>query len=224
MLKPRQRITKKKLKEDKLVTFYFQASQWFEENSKYVYGGLAALVIIAAAGWFYISSSGEAQKMASVEFLRASRAFDEGRIQSAMTQFQDVVNNYGQSDYGVLSRFFLAKCHYLQNDYEKALEQYQAFLDKYSGIDHFKVSALGGVAASQEQLGQHESAANTFIKAANEYPESFYASQYLLRAARNYEIAEQKDKAVALYEQIIDDYPDSQEKNEAIILMQMTKG
>jgi TolA-binding protein len=224
MLKPRQRITKKKLKEDKLVTFYFKASQWFEENSKYVYGGLAALVIIAAATWFYISSSGETQKLASVEFLRASRAFDEGRVQSAMTQFQDVVNNYGGSNYGVLSRFFLAKCHYLQNDYEQALEQYQSFLNKYSGIDHFETAALGGVAASQEQLGQFETAANTYVKAANKYPDSFFASQYLLRAARNYEMAEQKDKAVSLYEQIIDDYPESQEKNEAIILMQLAKG
>ena len=53
MLKPRERMSKKDLKEDKLVIYYGKAMNLLDEYSRYVYLGAAALIIIIAAFMFF---------------------------------------------------------------------------------------------------------------------------------------------------------------------------
>ena len=55
MLKPKKRITRKEIKQDKLVTIYFKVNDWLNENSKYVVGVGIALVIIIAAAFIFSS-------------------------------------------------------------------------------------------------------------------------------------------------------------------------
>ena len=52
MLKPRKQITKKQLKEDSLVTFYFKAQEWLEVHGKTLMIAAAA-VLLAIAGFAY---------------------------------------------------------------------------------------------------------------------------------------------------------------------------
>ncbi len=49
MLKPQKKISRREIKEDKLVTTYFEARKWIEENTKivtYIVGGIVALIVI----------------------------------------------------------------------------------------------------------------------------------------------------------------------------------
>ena len=47
MLKPKKKISKREIKEDKLVTTYFEATTWYQANKKLVNGILTAVVILA---------------------------------------------------------------------------------------------------------------------------------------------------------------------------------
>ena len=53
MLKPKKKITKREIKEDKLVTTYFELRQWIDQNRKRVSSVSFMVIIAAAATWFY---------------------------------------------------------------------------------------------------------------------------------------------------------------------------
>ena len=55
MLTPRKRITKKQLKEDKLVTLYAKSRDWVEANFKLV-SGAAAVILLLIVGCVTIRS------------------------------------------------------------------------------------------------------------------------------------------------------------------------
>ena len=66
-LKPLRHVKKKEIKEDKLVTTYFQTRDYFEENKKKIFqigGGLIALIVLVT---FWVSSKKGAEYDASYE-------------------------------------------------------------------------------------------------------------------------------------------------------------
>ena len=221
MLKPRKRLTKKKLKEDKLVTFYFKATAWVEANSKYLTAGAVAVVLLFVAIYAYSNSLKSAERAASVELARAMRAYENSDYQNALTLLTNLVENYGNTPSGKLGYFYLANSFYQTGDYQNARKYYEKFASSFDGDPHILSSAMGGVAACYEQEQQYLEAAQQYLKVVKKYPKSIFAPQYLLRAARCYTLAEQPEKAKELYDRIIQEYPDSREKDEAVMLKSM---
>jgi len=221
MLAPRKRITKKDLKEDKLITFYAQARNWIENNSKIVFGALAAIVIIVVATVVISQNRQQAEKKASVEFAKAVRVYETGDYQQALTLFSSLVENYGSTDSGTMGRLYLAKCFYKNDDPVNAREQYQKFASSFDKSKHFRASALAGAASCLEAQEQYEQAAKEYEKVVKKYPDVPLASLYLLNAARCYTLADSEEKAETLYQKIVENYPESEEKDDALLLSSM---
>jgi predicted negative regulator of RcsB-dependent stress response len=222
MLKPRKRISKKELKQDQLVTLYFQANTWLENNLKYVIGAALVIVVLFALGIFFSSSSKSSNQKASVELFRAVRTSESGDVQGALTLFNSLVEKYGNTKSGKMARYYLANAFYKNQDYDNALIQYQKFSKSFSGDDYIVLSALAGVASCMEQKQQFDKAAPLFENIVKKYPKSFDAALYLLKASQCYSKANNTARANALLEKIIKEYPDSQEKNDAILLKSMS--
>lgn len=220
MLKPRKRITKKQLKEDKLVTFYFKATDWLERNTNFILYGVAAVLVIIAAFTYYAYSSNKAEKEASVEFAKATRTFESFDYQNAIAQFSNLVDNYGSTTSGKLGRFYLANCFYQTKDYANAEKNYKKFISNFSGGEHFLAAAQGGIAASLAQRQIYAEAAKAFEKAAHKY-ESVLTPNYLLQAAQCFSQSSNNVKAKELYNEIITKYPKSPEKDDALMLVSM---
>ncbi|MBN2410320.1 tetratricopeptide repeat protein [candidate division KSB1 bacterium] len=221
MLKPRKRITKKTLKEDKLVTFYFKAQTWINENSKTIFISAAAIVIIIAAAFLYNNSKIKSESAASVELARAVSAFQENDIQKALPLLNDIVENYGNTRSGKLALYYLANSFFKNGDYENALKNFKKFSSSFSGDELIKSSAMAGIAACYEQQGDYIQAANQYEKTADKFTKTFKAPTYLVKAARCYNLAQNSEKAKALLDKIIEQYPESKEKDEAILLKAM---
>ncbi len=220
MLKPRKRITKKELKEDKLVTFYFEASSWVEKNLRYVIGGATALVVIIVAIFLYSQSQNKANQDAAVDYARAIKAYESSDYQGALTLFSNVVDNYGGTKSGKTSRFYLANCFFFTNDYDNAEKFYNKYLSR--GNDKLLTpAAMAGIAACYEQRKEYEKAAKQYEKTVSKHSDYVLVSEYLLNAAACYQSAGKADQAVKVLDQIIDDYSDSQEKDQAVILKAM---
>lgn len=222
MLKPRKRITKRKLKEDKLVTFYFKALDKLEQNAKLIFGVVGAVLIIIAGLVVYGYYDKKAEEQASVELVKAMRAYEIGDYQNAIAQLSVVTGNYGGSRSGKLARFYLANAFYQTNDFANAENNYRRFLSDFSGNDHFLAAAQGGVAASLVQQGRLAEAAKAYEKAAKKY-DSVLAAGFLLQAGRCYSRANNPVKAKEMYELLIEKYPKAPEKDEAIVLLNMLK-
>lgn len=221
MLAPRKRITKRDLKEDKLITFYAQVRNWTENNSKFVFAALAAIVVIIVASVIISQNRKQAEREASVEFAKAVRVYDTGDYQQALTMFNNLVENYGSTDSGTMGRLYLAKCFFKNDDFVNAREQYKKFASSFDDRQHFRAAALAGAASCLEAQEKYAKAAQEYEKIVKKYPDVPLASFYLFKAARCYSLANSKEKAETLYQKIVENYPESEEKDDALLLSSM---
>jgi len=220
MLKPRKRITKKKLKEDKLVTFYFRASDWLEENSKYLFMGLAAIVLVAAAIIYFNYAQEKSEKNASVDLARATRTLETGDYQNAIAQLSSIVDNYGSSTSGTMARLYLANALFQTKEYNNAEKNYAKFISRFSGDEYLLAAAQGGIAASLQARKKWAEAAKAYEKAAEKY-DSVLAPGFYIQAARCYTSLGDDRKAKSLYNKVIEEFPQATEKEEALMLLSM---
>ncbi len=221
MLKPRKRLSKKELKEDKLVTFYVNANRWVKENSSYIYGGLFAIVLIVVAITYFSSATAKKNETASAELMQATQLFEAGDFQEAIPLFSSVVENYRGTQSAKIGQLYLAKCFYYTQDFKNAETYFREFLSDFKGNEHFGATAMGGIAACYEQQGRFLDAVEQYEKAANKYPDSVHAPKFLLKAAMNARNAGNIERCNALLQNLINDFPESAEVNDAEMLLAM---
>lgn len=218
MLKPKKRLTKRQLKEDKLVTYYFKVTDYIHENRRTLGTaiGVAALVIVGLV--VFISNTRQKESEAAVQFAQARVKYAEQDYQAAIDLLRNLVDNYGGTDKARLGQFYLANAYYEQGNYEAAEKYYRAFLDD-GGDKLLESSALAGVAACLEQKGAYAEAADYYQQAAEKYDDVVLAPHHLYDAARCYELAGNQTAAQKVLRRILEEYPDSGIKNEAELLL-----
>lgn len=217
MLTPRKRITKKQLKEDKLITYAVKSKEWLDENIKYVSGGLIAVIVVIAAIFIISNTRKNAEAATSVELASAVQVYESRDYTNAVTLFTNIVNNNKSTQSGKLARYYLAQSLYKTGEYGAAQEHFRKFASSFRADDYLKNVALAGEAASLEQQDQFADAAAKYESIGKKYTDSPHIARYFLRAARCYSLAGNNTKAKEIYQLIIEKYPDSQEKNDALL-------
>jgi tetratricopeptide (TPR) repeat protein len=214
MLKPKKKITKKELKEDKLVTTYFKATNYLYEKKKLLFGAIGGLVAIVLIGLIIYSNRKAANEEANTAFANILAAYDQGVFQVAidgvpnrnLKGFKQIVEEYGSTPVGELAKFYLANSYFALKDYDSALK----YFEEYGGSnDLVAASCLAGVAAVYETKSQYKDAAEYFEKAGNKMKDALTTPEHYCNAARNYALAGDKSKALELYEKVKKDYPTS---------------
>jgi tetratricopeptide (TPR) repeat protein len=214
MLKPQKKISKREIKEDKLVTKYFEARKWVDENTKilsYVGIGFAGLVLI---GFLWSKSRADSNEKATAMLAKVTPYYDEGRYDLAIngvpqegTQgLQAVVDELGSTHAGEIAKLYLANSYFALKNYDKALSMY----DDISVSDKLITSsAYAGMAACYEAKGDFNRAASYFEKAASKYMTTMQAPENLQRAAANYAAVGKKEKAIELLQMLKKEFPSS---------------
>lgn len=214
MLKPKKKITKKEIKEDKLVTTYFEATTWYQTNKKIVNGVLTGMVVLAIVIVAYANNVSSNNQKATADLGKVLVYFDQakynvainGNLQENVRGLQAIVDDYGSTKAGQLGKFYLADSYFAQGDHDKALKYY---LDVDVKDDLVSASALAGAAACYEVKGDHEKAASTYEKAAFRSAKDINAAENMFHAGQNYMLAGKKDKAVELFKKLKKDFPNS---------------
>ncbi|MBN1541084.1 tetratricopeptide repeat protein, partial [candidate division KSB1 bacterium] len=186
MLKPRKRITKKELKEDKLVTFYVKANRWLETYRKYFFLALAVVAVIVVAIVLSNRARNRAELHASEFYLKGTTEFEKGDYQAAADQFQVVLNEYGGTSYGKLSRLFLGNCYTQLGRRDEALAMYDSFVARYKKDPNLRAAGMAGKAALLEESGEYAKSAALFEQIAVKFPDAILGPTYLMSAAQNY--------------------------------------
>lgn len=214
MLKPKKKITKREIKEDKLVSTYFKATTWYEENKKLVSSLLTGLVIVVIVVIVVRNNMISNNEQATTELAKVLKYYDEGNYEAAMNGVPQenirgllaVVNDYGSTHAGEFAKFYLANSYYATGNYDKALEYY---LDVSFDDDLLQASAYAGAAACYEAKGNRVSAASSYERAALRGKQNVQAAEHLHLAALNYAAAGNKKKAIDLLKKVKKDYPTS---------------
>ncbi|MFQ5705917.1 MAG: tetratricopeptide repeat protein [bacterium] len=214
MLKPKKRLTKRKIKEDKFVTYYFKANDFVKQNSSRITMAGVGLLAVIVVGLVLANSRREKEKQASVEFAKARSEYVTANYNQAIKLLNDLIVNYGSTDKATVAKFYLANAYFNVRKYDEAEEFFEEYLD--SGSDEFlKSSALAGVAACLEQKGEYARAADKYREAAEKYRKSSLSPQNLFDAARCYQLAGDTSAASKSLELLLEKFPSAGIKSDA---------
>lgn len=220
MLTKKKKLSKREIKEDKLVESYYKAYGFFEENKSRI--GLYAVVIVALAAvlYFYMNSRREANDKAGLELSRVMSIYDsgsyleaiEGRQGTNIIGLKRIIDEYGSTENGENAKIFLANSYFMLGKNEEALKYYQ----DYSGDNElFQATALAGEAGSLAVKKEYEKAANLYRKASRISQVNAMNPEYILKASINYISAGNRETAKELLETLKRDFPTSTSAREA---------
>ena len=215
MLRAKKKISQRVIKEDALVTTYFKAKVWYDENKKRVSTVAGIVAVLAVALWFYSNNMRANDDRATSELAKVYSFYDNGQYQIAIngvpeknvTGLQSIVDNYGSTKAGNIAKFYLANAYYNSQNYDKALQYFNDFGGSSNAL--IENSAIAGIGACYEAKGDFKKAAENYEKAALKNNDDPNAADNLVNAARNFGKSGDKDRAVELLKKVKKDYPTS---------------
>lgn len=214
MLTKKKKLTRKEIKEDKLVTTYYKAYNYFNENKNRVGIYAGALVALILAIYFYINYRAESNKEAGIHLAKVMSLYDtgsyleaiEGRQGTNIIGLKKIVAEYGSTENGETAKIFLANSYVMLGEIEEAFKYYE----DYGGKNEiFKATALAGEAGYYAYKKDYEKAADLYLKASRISKNNVLNPDYMLKAAINYIEAGKKEEAKDLLEIIRKDYQTS---------------
>lgn len=219
MLTKKKKLSRKEIKEDKLVSTYYKVYGYIEENSSRLltYGGI--LVVVALAVIYYINHNKEVNEKAGLELSRVINSYDqgsyleaiEGKAGTDVIGLKKIVEEYGGTENGETAKIYLANSYNRLGKFDEAFKYYKS----YSGdIPMLKAASLAGQAGYYAYKNDFEKAADLYNDAAHVSKYVVENPDYLLKGAINYISAGQNQKAKELLNTIKDDYKTSSASRE----------
>ncbi len=215
MLKAKKKITRKEIKQDKFVTYYFKALELYRTRQKEITYGLLAVVVLIAFGFYYVSSKRAAEQKAAVELARAKAAYADENYDVAIDVLTQLTNNFSSTKSAAVGTIYLARAFLAKKDYDQAEAYFQKYLDDYGDDPILSLAAYEGIAVTYDERGDYARAAELYEKAAQKFPDSFKAPELLLAAGRCYKAADKKEDARRVLKKVVEKYADSQSVNDA---------
>lgn len=214
MLTKQKKLSKKEIKEDKLVEFYYKSQSFFEENKNrvYIYGGV--LIAIVAAIYFYSTFRSSQNEKAGEYLAKSISVYDMGAYLEAIEGKQGtnewglkkIVSEYGSTENGEIAKIYLANSYANLGKIDEAFKYYEDYSGK---IESFKAAALAGQAGYYASKNQFVKAAEYYLNASKVSKENVLNPEYIYLAAVNFFDGGEKEQAKNLFQQIKDDYKTS---------------
>ncbi len=214
MIKKKRKLSKKEIKEDKLVSFVYKAQSFYEDykNKIFTYG--TVVVVAVALAYFYVNQKRADNENAGVELSRTMILYDQGAYLQAIEGQQGtniiglkkIVEDYSGTENGESAKIFLANSYSFLGNYDQALIYYE---DYDGSIDYFIAAAIAGIAGYYASKNDFEEAAVLYLEAADVTEVNAQNPEYLLNAGINLLKTGNKEEAKILFETIREQYPAS---------------
>ncbi len=214
MLRPKKKISRKEIKQDKLVSTYFKVYDKIYDYRKHLlFGGIAVIALVLIGVIYYTNLQSEHER-AMTELGKVYPLYDEARYERAIEGvleqnimgLRDIADNYRRTEAGRIASFYLANAYYHLGEYDDA---YRYFSEFRGSDDLLRASALAGRAAIYEVRGEYVKAAEYYQQAANRYGRTAVTPENLKHAGRNYLEAGEYKKALNVFEKLQEEYPES---------------
>lgn len=205
--------TEQEIRQQNIAEAVSKSELFFQKYGKIIYGCVAAVLLIALAILAYNRFVLQPKKAeAQEEMFRAEQKFAQGDYELALNGddnnlgFEDIIAKYGTKG-GESVYLYAGACALQTGQFDKAVEYFK----KYNGGDKILLSrAQAGIGDALVGLEDYPGALAAYEKAAATVDDLF-AAGYLLKAGIVAEEMGDKDKALALYKEIKDQYPQAPE-------------
>ena len=196
-----QKITKRQMKEDPLVTAAFRATAQWERHGSRILVGIGVLALLALLGFFMMQARSKAEAKASGDLFRANLAAMQGDYVSAAPILKEIVDNEPGTAAARDAMLLLGDSYASQGKPGDAATWYQKYIDKAGSKDRQRIGYLA-LASALEDAGQFGPAANAFASSAERSDTDNLRGRAMLGQARCLARAGQTPKAVEIYKKI----------------------
>jgi tetratricopeptide (TPR) repeat protein len=192
-----------------------KTEQFIEDNQKiiiYAVGGII-LAVVAYLGFskFYLHPK---EKEALSQMYMAENYFDKDSFNLAINGdgnylgFLDIIDDYGITKSANLSKYYTGIAYLHLGQYEEAIDYLKGFKTNDLLLGPIKEGAMGD---AYLELGETDNALKHYQKAYSLTENELTTPVYKMKAAGILESQNKYDKALALYQEIKKDYPNSTE-------------
>ncbi len=211
MAKPISKFKAKEEKREASVELYYKVLGWYDDNKKYVFGGIALFVVIIAAVIFYSINKKQNNDVAGTALSLVLPQYESGAYLQAIdgdpakkiTGLKKIAETYSGTENGEAAKIYLANAYSYLGKIEEAFKYY----DDYSGGNPiFKAAAEVGKAGYFEGKKEYDKAVDGYEKAASFSKENPMNAQYLLSAAIVLIEMDKKEQAKELLISLKSDY------------------
>ncbi|MCF8412750.1 MAG: hypothetical protein K9G34_05785 [Melioribacteraceae bacterium] len=220
MLAKKKKLSKKEIKEDQLVTSYYQSLEFIEQYKSKLIIAAAAIAVVVLAVLLYTNKIEEDNTAANEALSRVIPLYDNNQFEQAINGqpgttligLKEIVDQYSGTTNGEIAKFYLANSYFFTGEYQSALEVYQDF----NGDDELlRAGAISGSANCYEALGQNEKAAELYYQASQVSEYNPDNAENLLLAGKNYLTAGQNEKSAEVLNELKANYKTSASAREA---------
>ena len=213
-----ERSHSRELKEDMLVTTAFQAGDWAQRNLRTI--GIAVGIVVAAVlGTIWITKAqAKAEGEANRILAEASANYWQGGYNRTIQLTDQVLESYKSTRAANDARRMKADALFWSGSFDSAATLYQDFLThEHTGPVHDAVSQ--SLAFALESKKDFAGAAKQYESLVATAPDRASAADMYMNAARAYTLANQPDKARAIYEKVSSEYKDTTFGRDADVML-----
>jgi len=204
-------VSKRDLKEDRFQKLVEQAMEFYYRDRQKVWIGAAAVVaVIVIAILLLQNRSTGVNPQAELAFTRAIGIYSTGNFAQAETAFRDVTVRYGNGFQGAKAHFYLGNVYYNTNRAVDAKKEFGLFLGRVKNDPLLSPAAQFGIGNCEEQAGDNLAAAKSYEVVWRRWPKSPLAYEAMMAAGRAYLNANQPEKSLAVYEELLKSKPEGQ--------------
>jgi tetratricopeptide (TPR) repeat protein len=197
-----QKITKRQMKEDPLVTAAFRATEVWEQFGRRILMIAGALVLVGLLVFFVARTRAQAEQRAMGDLFRATVALNQGDAASASPMLRELVDNSPGTKAAREAMRLLGDATLAQKNAAEAATWYQKYVDKSGGDKGAQKAGYLGLGAALEDGGRFRQAADAYAKAANLSTTDNEKGLAMLYQARGLARAGQNQQAIEIYTKV----------------------
>ena len=204
-----------------------KTEHYIEENQKSL-TIIVAVIIIIVGGYLgykrFVMTPKENEAQAQI--FRAEQYFERDSFLLALEGdgdaygFIDIIDEYGITNTANLAHYYAGICYLRLGDYEEAIEH----LKKFDSNDKLiSLVAMGAIGDAYVELDDLDEAISFYEEATGKNENEFITAVYLKKLGMIYEETENYKKALAAYEKIKKEFPNSEEARDIDKYIQAVK-
>lgn len=215
MLKPRKRLVRAKIKEDKFVIYTARVQAFLSRNSRQLLYGFVLVIVILAIGIGVGWSRSAAGKHAAFASLLARDAYSRGDLDGTLTHANIILEDYSGTKYAAVAGMLKGRVHEHRGELSLAIDAYRKLIGSSGDQKYLAFGAYYSLGSIYYGQGEYEEAARFFIDGATRYPHNFNAAYSLLEAAHSLKQLKKYEQARKVLMRIMSEYPKSRATDEA---------
>ncbi len=197
-----QKLTKRQIKEDPLVTAAFRGAQVWEQHGTRILLVLGGVALVLLLVFFVSRSRAQSEAQASGNVFRARMSLAQQDYPTATQMLKEIVDSAPGTHAAREAMMLLGDAYATQGKPTEAANWYRRFLAK-AGRDHeAKEIGLQGLATSLEDRGDFTQAAATYDELAKIGTTDNERGRALMAEARCLSKAGQTKKAIEVYKEV----------------------